>query len=90
MLGSSQWVMAMANKVDPHIDEETIEKYSRGDLSARRVAGLEEHLLICELCRKNLEGSDAYLAAMSQAAAKMRRTEKEPKPKAASRAAGDR
>ena len=80
----------MANKVDPHIDEETIERYSSGELAARIVAPVEEHFLICEPCRKRLEGSDAYFAAMSQAAAKLRRAEKKPKPKAARKAACNR
>lgn len=80
----------MANKVDPHIDEETIEKYSRGDLSTTKVARVEEHFLICGPCRESLEGSDTYLAAMRQAAAKLRRAEKKPKPKVARKAGCDR
>ncbi len=32
-----------------------------------QLAEMEEHLLICEFCRKRLEESDAYVAAMRRA-----------------------
>jgi predicted anti-sigma-YlaC factor YlaD len=86
MLSSSQWVVAMPHTVDPHIDEETTEKYSRGDLAAAEVARVEEHFLICESCRNSLQGIDTYLAAMRQAASILRRAEKKPKLKVARRA----
>jgi anti-sigma factor RsiW len=71
----------MATKVDPHIAGETLEKYSLGALSARPAARVEEHLLICARCRRRLAASDAYVAAMRLAAAKLRRAERKPRSK---------
>jgi anti-sigma-K factor RskA len=66
----------MASRVDRHLDEEAAEKYSLGILSARKVAEIEEHLLICEPCRQAVAASDAYVAAMRKAAAELRKAAK--------------
>jgi hypothetical protein len=71
----------MAATVGPHVDAETAEKYSLGKLSARKTAELEKHILICESCQIAVAGSDAYVAAMRKAAAKIRKTEQNPKSK---------
>ena len=63
----------MANRVDPHLDEETAELYSQGRLSARVAAPVEAHLLICERCRQTLAEADAYVAIMRKAAGKLRK-----------------
>jgi anti-sigma factor ChrR (cupin superfamily) len=73
----------MATAADRHIDEETTEKYAMGKLSARAAALIEEHLLICGRCRQSLAASDAYIAAMGLAAAKLRRSERKPMRRAA-------
>jgi anti-sigma factor RsiW len=73
----------MASNVGRHIDEEAAEKYSLGQLSARKVAEIEKHLLICEPCRQAVAASDAYVAAMRKAATKLRKAEKKPQGKSA-------
>ncbi len=65
----------MAQSPDRHLDKEAIEKYSLGALSARRRAEIEKHLLLCDPCRKAVSASDAYVAAMRAAAAKVRQAE---------------
>jgi hypothetical protein len=65
----------MARSLRPHLDAETTERYSLERLSARKTAEVEMHLLICESCRKAVAASDAYVAAMREAAAKVRKTE---------------
>jgi anti-sigma-K factor RskA len=73
----------MASRVDRHLDEEAAEQYSLSNLSARKVAEIEEHLLICEPCRQAVAASDAYVAAMRKAAAQLRQDEQKPKRKVA-------
>jgi hypothetical protein len=70
----------MALSVRPHLDADTTEKYSLEQLSARKTAEVETHLLICESCRKAVAASDAYVAAMREAAAKVRKTEQNAMP----------
>jgi anti-sigma factor ChrR (cupin superfamily) len=71
--------MAMANPVERHLDEEAAEKYSLGQLSARKVVEIETHFLVCESCRQKVAASDAYVAAMRNAAAKLRKKEQTPR-----------
>jgi len=78
----------MAIKAGRHIGEETIEKYSRGEVSALSAARVEEHLLLCAPCRQSLAASDAYIAAMRLAAAKLRRAGGKPKPNITRNAGG--
>ena len=59
-----------------HLDEEAAEKYSFGKLSSRKTAEIEKHLLICDSCRRKVAESDAYIAAMRQAALKIRKEER--------------
>jgi anti-sigma factor RsiW len=72
----------MASRVDLHLDEEAAERYSLGNLSARRVVEIEEHLLICEPCQRSVAAADAYVAAMRDAAAKLQKADEKPKRKA--------
>jgi anti-sigma factor RsiW len=73
----------MATIVGEHLNEEAAEKYSLGQLSAKKVAEIEQHLLICETCQQAVIAADAYVAAMSKAAAKSRKSEHQPKRTAA-------
>ncbi|HMD71556.1 MAG TPA: hypothetical protein VKF41_09445 [Bryobacteraceae bacterium] len=57
-----------------HMDAEEIESYSLGSLSEGEAAPFHEHLLICGQCRKKVEASDAYVAAMRGAARLIRQT----------------
>ena len=70
----------MANSLERHVDEAVAEDYSMGQLSARKVAEVETHLLTCEACRQAVSASDAYVAAMRDAASKVRKAEQR-KPK---------
>ena len=83
MASVAQRCLATASKVDRHLNEEAAEKYSLGNLSARKVAEIEEHLLICEPCRQAVAASDDYVAAMREAAVKLREADKTPKRKVA-------
>ncbi|MGA3017273.1 MAG: zf-HC2 domain-containing protein [Bryobacteraceae bacterium] len=76
----------MAAESDCHFDEEASERYSMGTLSGEEAEQIEEHLLICEACRRRVAESDTYVAAMRQAAARVRRSKAKPKTK--SRTAG--
>jgi hypothetical protein len=73
----------MAITIGKHIDEESAEKYSLGYLSARKIAEVEKHLLLCETCRKFVTACDQYVAAMRKAAAKLRKAGQKPKRTAA-------
>ena len=55
-----------------HVPEDDLELYAMRTLPAPGVESLEEHCLICAECRDRLEATEAYLAAMKLAAAKIR------------------
>jgi anti-sigma factor RsiW len=76
----------MATEIDRHIDEATIEKYSMEALSEKVRARVEEHLLLCERCRQSVASSGAYVAAMRQAAGKLRQAARKPKSRGAQNA----
>jgi len=76
-------VQAMQPDTGRHIDDDEMERYSMGDAPQDRAALIEEHLLICEGCRQRAAESDAYVAAMRQAAAELRRQQGKLKPDAA-------
>jgi anti-sigma factor RsiW len=72
-------MVIMPAQVSRHFDEEAVERYSMGKLSARKTAAIEEHLLICESCCRRVVESDAYVAAIRKAAAKLRKAERKPR-----------
>src|SRR3954452_14390654 len=51
-----------------HMDGEELEQYSVGTSSPEETAALEEHLLTCAQCRKQLQTTDEYVLAMRAAA----------------------
>lgn len=61
----------MLHETQPHPDEEQIERYCRGEL--RDDENLDEHLLLCDGCRRRVAEMDEYVAAMTRAAAELRR-----------------
>ena len=69
-------MLVMAAESDCHFDEEASERYAMGTLSDEEAEHIEEHLLICEACRRRVAESDTYVAAMRRAAAKLRRDRK--------------
>ncbi|HTX34120.1 MAG TPA: hypothetical protein VME43_03835 [Bryobacteraceae bacterium] len=60
--------MAMIPGRDCVWDDDRIERYSRQTLPLEEAAGLEEHLLVCEVCQARLAAEDAYAHAMRHAA----------------------
>jgi hypothetical protein len=66
-----------------HISEETLEQYSLGVLPEDEEQGVEEHLLICPDCQRQLTETDQYVQAMRAAAAEYRRRHPRREPKRA-------
>ena len=58
---------------DSHLDSESLEQYSMGKISDRKAVGIEEHLLVCDVCRMSLEATDSFVAAMRSASESVRR-----------------
>ena len=52
----------------PHINDDLLDQYALGTLPEERLAYVEEHLLVCEVCQSRLEVSDEF-AMLFQAAA---------------------
>lgn len=63
----------MAERSHSHLGGEQVERYSLGEMSEEELAGWDEHLLICDPCRRQIAASDEYVAAMRKAAAQLRR-----------------
>ena len=58
-----------------HIMDEALDGYVLQTLRPRLVAKVEEHLLICEECRERLDGTADFVASISAAASKLKRTQ---------------
>jgi hypothetical protein len=51
-----------------HIDEDTIELYALDRIvDEGRLEAIEEHLLVCELCREVLRAEEEFLRLMREA-----------------------
>ena len=48
---------------DPHIEENTLERYALGQATGADLAATEEHLLVCERCRRRLAELEEFIAA---------------------------
>jgi hypothetical protein len=73
------FAIVMMPEIHRHMDTEELEKYSLGDIAQTDVERIEEHLLICELCRRQLEETELYITAMRRASAELQhRPEKRP------------
>jgi anti-sigma factor RsiW len=66
----------VAPEANIHLGGEDAERFSLGEMREEELAACEEHLLICDACRRRVAESDAYVAAMREAAAKLRRETK--------------
>jgi hypothetical protein len=53
--------------LSPHLTEDQIELYSLGRLDSSDISPLEEHLMICEACRQNLDEARDMSVAMREA-----------------------
>jgi anti-sigma factor RsiW len=51
-----------------HIEENLLDQYALGTLSAESIAELEEHLLICSICQRRLVEADQLLLLFREAA----------------------
>ena len=56
-----------------HIDAEELERFSLGRVSEEETERFEEHLLVCEPCRRSYEEAESYVNAMRAAALESRR-----------------
>ena len=63
----------MEPRLKKHLGGEEAERYALGAMSEEEVAPWEEHLLVCEPCRREVAASDAYVAAMRKAAEELRK-----------------
>ena len=62
--------------VPTHPREEVLEEYSFGRVHEPLLTVIENHLLICDLCRQNLEELEAYAALVRSVASKWERPPK--------------
>jgi anti-sigma factor RsiW len=62
----------MKFKFEQHCSDASLEKYALGRLADGSLAILEEHLLICEICRGKLDETERYVRAMKAGAARLR------------------
>jgi anti-sigma factor RsiW len=51
-----------------HIEEQLLDQYALGTLSAESIAELEEHLLVCSICQSRLVEADELLLLLREAA----------------------
>jgi Putative zinc-finger len=56
-----------------HVQDEQLERYSLGRMTAPEVDHFEEHLLVCEPCRLRLSAMDEYIAVMKAASSSIQR-----------------
>jgi hypothetical protein len=58
-----EWVAAME-----HVPEDSLELYSMGRLPEAELEGVEEHLLLCEVCRSRVEELDEFIRTFRETA----------------------
>jgi hypothetical protein len=61
------------------MDTEELERYSLGHTSPAEVERIEEHLLVCGLCRTKLDETEGYAIAMKAAAMELDRKSGRPR-----------
>ena len=50
-----------------HLDEDSLEKYLLGSLDQHDAKQIEEHLLVCQMCREKASALKDYIQAMRKA-----------------------
>ena len=55
-----------------HMNAEVLEKFAEGRAADDEAARVEEHLLLCDLCRQKLANIDSFVVSMRTAAAGLR------------------
>jgi len=68
---SATKIVTMPTSHSGHPSDDELELYSLGRLREPRLSFLEEHLLICEECRRRMTNTDEYVAAMRLALTEM-------------------
>jgi anti-sigma factor RsiW len=58
-------------EIGKHLEEGDLERYSMGAMPEEEAAPFEEHLLICETCRRRVDDCDEFVAALKSAAAQL-------------------
>jgi anti-sigma factor RsiW len=58
---------AMGSHDDQHPDDESLESYLLSSLDQHKAKQIEEHLLVCQLCRQNVIELKEYIQAMRKA-----------------------
>jgi anti-sigma factor RsiW len=56
-----------------HLSEDTLEEYVLGHLPGEQIAFVEEHLLVCELCRLRLESAETFITELRASLSKVPR-----------------
>ena len=54
-----------------HLSQDLIERYAMGKLSEQDEGPVEEHLLLCESCRRQVEEMDDFLRGFRLATARL-------------------
>ena len=55
---------ATGDKQSMHVPDDLLEQYAMGKLNEEQTAPIEEHLLVCEHCRREVELVDRIRAAL--------------------------
>src|ERR1700726_1030792 len=67
-LSMKSWLM-MDLRTSEHPDEDNLEQYLMGSLDHDEAKQIEEHLLMCQICRENPGELELYIKAMQTALA---------------------
>ena len=49
-----------------HLDEDLLERYALKSATGQELETVEEHLLICEVCRRRLVKLEQFISALKQ------------------------
>lgn len=74
-------VIVMMKEIHRHMEPEELETYSNGNTPPADVARIEEHLLICETCRRHVTEEQNYASAMAEAARRLQQAQPRSGPK---------
>lgn len=65
-------MLVMTPKINRHLRAEDIERYSLGELPEELTDSFEEHLLLCESCRDQVQEHDEFVRSMQLAGNQIR------------------
>src|SRR5437870_4898761 len=64
----------MSYDIHCHLNPDDLERYATGRASEEEAARCEEHLLVCEACRVELENTESFARSIRSAAAQWKET----------------